>query len=58
MDLKNDIKVIGSFQKAVNALYAAITVIRIAAVAFLILQTVVLICSNRPAGKCNAAKQR
>ena len=41
MDLKNDIKVIGSFQKAVNALYAAITVIRIAAVAFLILQTVV-----------------
>lgn len=51
MDLKNNIKIIGSFQKAVNALYAAITVIRIAAVAFLILQTVVLICSNRPAGK-------
>ena len=51
MDLKNNIKIIGSFQKAVNALYAAITVIRIAAVAFLILQTVVLICSNRPTGK-------
>ena len=51
MDLKNDIKVIGSFQKSVNALYAAIAVIRIAAVAFLVLQTVVLICSNRPSGK-------
>ncbi len=51
MDFKNNIKVIGSFQKAVNALYAAITVIKIAAVAFLVLQTAVLICSNRPNGK-------
>lgn len=45
MDLKNNIKVIGSFQKVVNALYAVITVVRVIAVLFLILQTVVLLAA-------------
>lgn len=43
MDLKNNIKVFGSFQKAVNALYMIITVIRIIAVVFLILQAIFLV---------------
>lgn len=45
MDLKNNIKVMGAFQKAVNSLYAIITAIRIIAVAFLVLQAVLLIVS-------------
>ena len=45
MDLKNDIKVMGGFQKTINALYAAITVIRALAVAFLLLHAVLLLPS-------------
>lgn len=45
MNLKNNIKVIGTFQNVVNALYMVITVIRVVAVLFLILQTVVLLAS-------------
>lgn len=47
MDLKNNIKIIGSFQKIVNSLDAVITIIRIIAVLFLILQTVVLIAAPK-----------
>ena len=50
MDLKNDIKVMGGFQKTINALYAAITVIRALAVAFLLLQAVLLIASPDKSG--------
>ena len=45
MDLRNNIKVIGSFQKVVNSLYTVIMIIRIVAVAFLVLQTLLLILS-------------
>ena len=47
MDLKNNIKVIGTFQKAVNALYFLISALRILAVAFLVLQTVMLIFNEK-----------
>lgn len=52
MNLKNNIKVIGTFQNVVNALYTVITVIRIVAVLFLILQTVVLLASPIKANNC------
>ena len=45
MNLKNNIRVIGTFQNVVNALYTVITVVRIVAVLFLILQAVVLLAS-------------
>ena len=45
MNLKNNIRVIGTFRNVVNALYTVITVVRIVAVLFLILQTVVLLAS-------------
>ena len=45
MNLKNNIRIIGTFQNVVNALYTVITVVRIVAVLFLILQTVVLLAS-------------
>ena len=45
MNLKNNIKVIGTFQNVVNARDTVITVVRIVAVLFLILQTVVLLAS-------------
>lgn len=47
MDLKNNIKVIGSFQKAVNALYIIINVLRALAVVFLVLQTVILLFNEK-----------
>ena len=47
MDLKNNIKVIGTFQKAVNALYFLISALRILAVAFLVLQTVMLLFNEK-----------
>ncbi len=47
MDLKNNIKVIGSFQKTVNALYIIINVLRALAVAFLVLQTVILLFNEK-----------
>lgn len=47
MDLKNNIKVIGSFQKTVNALYMIINILRALAVAFLVLQTLILIFNNK-----------
>ena len=43
MDLRNNIKVIGSFQKTVNALYFIISALRAAAVLFLVLQTFLLL---------------
>ncbi len=46
MYLKNSIKTIGIFQKTVNILYGIITFLRVLAVLFLILQTVVLIFGN------------
>lgn len=49
MDLKNNIKVLGTFKTAVNGFYAVITVIRIVAVAFLILQTILLLTENKAA---------
>jgi len=45
MDIKNNIKTIGAFRKTVDALYAVITVLRVLAVAFLIIQTVMLVLS-------------
>lgn len=45
MDLKNNIKVMGTFQKVVNSLYAIITAVRVIAVVFLVLQAVLLIAS-------------
>lgn len=45
MDIKNNIKVMGTFQKTVNILYGIITAIRIIAVAFLVLQAVLLVVS-------------
>jgi len=45
MDLKNNIKVMGTFQKVVNSLYAVITAIRVIAVVFLVLQAVLLIAA-------------
>ena len=42
MDIRNNIKVMGTFQKVVNSLYAVITAIRVIAVAFLVLQAVLL----------------
>lgn len=50
MDLRNNIKIMGSFQKTVNALYAVITVIRVLAVAFLVLQAVLLIAAPDKSG--------
>lgn len=50
MDLRNNIKIMGSFQKTVNALYAVITVIRVFAVAFLVLQAVLLIAAPDKSG--------
>ncbi len=47
MNIKNDIKVMGAFKSIVNGLYLLISVIRIIAVVFLILQTVLLITQNR-----------
>lgn len=47
MDLRNNIKVIGSFQKAVNALYFIISTLRILAVVFLILQTLILLLDKK-----------
>lgn len=49
MDLKNNIKVMGAFRSAVNSLYTVITVIRVVAVIFLILQTILLLTENKPA---------
>lgn len=46
MYLKNSIKTIGVFQKTVNILYGIIIFLRVLAVLFLILQTVVLIFGN------------
>lgn len=46
MDLKNNIKVLGTFKKLVNGLYGAITVIRVIAVAFLVLQAIFLITDS------------
>ena len=62
MDLKNNIKVMGTFKKTVNGLYTAITVIRVIAVVFLILQTILLLTENKvsvssaqnPFGKLNS----
>lgn len=50
MDLKNNIKVMGTFQKVVNSLYAVITAVRIIAVVFLVLQAVLLIASPDKTG--------
>lgn len=50
MDLKNNIKVIGSFQKAVNALYFLISALRVLAVAFLALQALMLIVNDKTRG--------
>lgn len=50
MDMKTNIKLIGNFQKVVNALYILITVIRVIAVAFLVLQAVMLIASPDKSG--------
>lgn len=47
MDIKNNIKVMGTFKKAVNGLYTVITVIRVIAVVFLILQTILLLTENK-----------
>ena len=47
MDLRNDIRVIGGFQKAVNALYFMISALRVLAVAFLVLPTVLLLFSEK-----------
>ncbi len=47
MDIKNDIKVMGAFKSAVNGLYTVITAIRIIAVAFLVIQTVLLLTQER-----------
>lgn len=45
MDLKNNIKIMGTFQKVVNSLYAVITAIRVIAVVFLVFQAVLLIAA-------------
>ena len=47
MDIKNDIKVMGAFKSAVNGLYTVITAIRIIAVAFLVIQTVLLLTQEK-----------
>lgn len=47
MDIKKDIKVMGAFRSAVNGLYTVITVIRVIAVVFLLLQTVLLITQEK-----------
>ena len=47
MDIKNDIKVMGAFKSAVNGLYTIITAIRIIAVAFLVIQTVLLLTQEK-----------
>lgn len=46
MDLKNNIKVIGSFQKVINSLYMLINALRIIGVVFLALQALTLIFSK------------
>lgn len=45
MDIKNNIKTIGAFRKTVDALYTVVTILRVIAVAFLVIQTVLLILS-------------
>lgn len=45
MDIKNNIKTISVFRKTVDALYTVVTVLRVIAVAFLVIQTVMLILS-------------
>ena len=47
MDIKNDIKIMGAFKSAVNGLYTVITAIRIIAVAFLVIQTVLLLTQEK-----------
>lgn len=47
MDLKNNIKIMGTFKSAVNGLYTVITVIRVIAVIFLVLQTILLLTENK-----------
>ncbi len=46
MDVKNNIRVFGSFKKIVDALFAIITVIRVIAVAFMLLQVFLIITNN------------
>lgn len=45
MDIKNNIKTIGAFRKTVDALYTIVTILRVIAIAFLVIQTVLLILS-------------
>ena len=46
MDVKNNIRVFGSFKKIVDALFAMTTVIRVIAVAFMLLQVFLIITNN------------
>lgn len=46
MDVKNNIRVFGSFKKIVDALFAMITVIRVIAVGFMLLQVFLIITNN------------
>lgn len=46
MDIKNNIKVFGSFKKIIDALFAIITVIRIVAVIFMILQVFFIVTNS------------
>ena len=47
MDLKNNIKMMSTFKSTINGLYTVITVIRVIAVIFLILQTILLLTENK-----------
>ena len=46
MDLKSNIKIFGAFKKFVNTLYAIISIVRVVAVIFLVLQAIFLITDN------------
>ncbi|MCD7723076.1 MAG: hypothetical protein LUH82_03890 [Clostridiales bacterium] len=46
MDLKNNIKVIDSFQKVINSLYMLIQVLRVIGIAFLAIQAMKLMLSK------------